>query len=80
MPTKTKRTRPYPTLQAWMDDTGTNQRELARAVGIKDSHMSNILRKSRRCSLYIALKLSRHCNVPIEAITEWPAKYGESAL
>lgn len=81
MPTKrTDQRRAYPTIQAWMDATGTNQRELARAVGMREQHLSNVLRHSRRCSLYLALKLAKHCNVPVEAIKEWPAKYGESAL
>jgi antitoxin component HigA of HigAB toxin-antitoxin module len=79
MPKQYRTRRAYPTLQAWMDATGTNQQELARLVGIKQPHMCNILRKSRRCSLFIALKLSRITNVPIENIVEWPAEYGEVA-
>lgn len=58
-----------------MDATGTNQTELARLVGIDQSHLCNILRKSRRCSLPVALKLARVTNVPIETIAEWPADY-----
>lgn len=58
-----------------MDATGTNQAELARLVGIDQSHLSNILRKSRRCSLPVALKLSQVTNVPIEIIAEWPGHY-----
>lgn len=71
--------RAFPTVQAWMDATGTNQAELARLVGIDQSHLSNILRKSRRCSLPVALKLSQVTNVPIEIIAEWPGSYDEVA-
>lgn len=79
MPTRRHRTRrPYPTLQAWMDATGTNQAELAKLAGIQQPHMCNILRKSRRCSLFVALKLARITNVPIENIVAWPPEYGEA--
>lgn len=71
--------RAYPSVQAWMDATGTNQVELAKLVGIQQSHLSNILRKSRRASLNVALKLSQITNVPIEIIAEWPAKYDGAA-
>lgn len=70
-----KKQRAYPTVQAWMAATGTNQRVLAGRLGIKQSHLSNVLSKSRRCSLYLALKLSDLTNVPIENIVEWPPKY-----
>jgi len=70
-----KRRRAYPTVQAWMAATGTNQAELARRLGVKQPHLSNVLSKSRRCSLYLALKLSHITNVPIEAIVEWPPVY-----
>lgn len=72
-----KKRRAYPTVQAWMTATGTNQRMLAARLGIKQSHLSNVLSKSRRCSLYLALKLSDITNVPIENIVEWPPKYEE---
>lgn len=60
-----------------MAATGTNQRALARLVGCKQSHLSNVLSKSRRCSLQLALKLMRVTNVPIESIAEWPPEYEE---
>lgn len=72
-----KKQRAYPSVQAWMAATGTNQTVLARRLGIKQSHLSNVLSKSRRCSLYVALKLSDITNVPIENIVEWPPKYEE---
>lgn len=70
-----KNTRPYRSIQEWMAATGTNQQQLAKEIGISEPHLSNILSKSRRCSLYVALKLSKHTNVPIETIAEWPPQY-----
>jgi len=72
-----KKQRAYPSVQAWMVATGTNQRELARRIGCKQSHLSNVLSKSRRCSLVLAMKLSHHTNVPIESIVGWPPEYEE---
>lgn len=62
-----------------MEATGTNQAELAKRAGINPSHLSNILRRSRRASLYLALRLSKLTGVPIEVIAEWPARYEEAA-
>jgi len=76
MPSKTRR--PYATVQAWQDATGTNNVRLAKQLGITESHLSNVLRKSRRCSLALALKLSKITNVPIETIAEWPSEYEET--
>jgi plasmid maintenance system antidote protein VapI len=61
-----------------MDATGTNNQRLARRLGVAESHLSNVLRKSRRCSLYLALKLSKITNVPIESICQWPPEYEEA--
>jgi len=66
----------YASVQDWMAATGTNQRQLARIVGVSEPHMSNILSKSRRCSYYLAVKLSAVTNVPISTLHEWPRKYG----
>jgi antitoxin component HigA of HigAB toxin-antitoxin module len=74
-----KTRRAYRNLRDWMDATGTNQAELAKLAGIKPPHMSNILSKSRRCSLHLALKLSKLTNVPIEEIAAWPSEYEKSA-
>lgn len=68
--------RAYATMQDWMMATGTNQQELAKIAGIHQSHLSNILSRSRRCSLYLAIKLSKITNVPIETIAGWPPEYG----
>lgn len=71
--------RAYRTVQDWMVATGTNQARLAKLVGCSEPHLSNILSKSRRCSLDVALKLSRITNVPIETIAEWPSSYEKIA-
>ena len=70
--------RPYPSVQAWQAATGTNNRQLAKLIGCHESHICNILKNSRRCSLPIALKLSRITNVPIETIAQWPPDYQET--
>lgn len=74
-----KTARTFRTVQDWMDATGTNQTVLAKRVGIKPAHMSNVLRKSRRCSLAVAVKLHQITTVPIATIAEWPPKYGQTA-
>ena len=61
-----------------MDATGTNNRQLAKKLGITEAHLSNVLRKSRRCSFYLGLRLSKLANVPIETICEWPPEYEEA--
>lgn len=73
MPKKFRRA--YPSVQAWMEATGTNQTRLAKQIGISEPHLSNILSKSRRCSLQVALKISKLTNVPIESLVEWPSSY-----
>lgn len=74
-----KRKRIYPSVQAWKEATGTNSARLAKLVGCKPAHLSNVLSKSRRCSVELALKISKITNVPLEAIVEWPAEYEKSA-
>jgi len=67
--------RVYPTVRAWMEATGTNQRRLAKRLEVSEPHLSNVLSKSRRCSLGLALKITQLTKVPIESLVEWPAKY-----
>jgi transcriptional regulator with XRE-family HTH domain len=62
--------RAYPTLQAWMDATNTSQPELAKVLGISQSHLCNVLRGNRRASLNLTLKLAHLTNVPIESINQ----------
>lgn len=76
---KRERIRPaYKSVRAWQEATGTNNVRLAKALGCTESHLSNVLSKSRRCSLALALKLSKITNVPIETIAEWPPEYEEA--
>lgn len=64
--------RAYASLQDWMERTGTNTTELARRAGMTKSHLSMILKGSRRCSLEKALLLSKITGVPVEKLKEWP--------
>jgi antitoxin component HigA of HigAB toxin-antitoxin module len=68
----------YRSVQAWQEATGTNNARLAKMLGCTESHLSNVLKKSRRCSLKLALDLSRIANVPVENICEWPPEYEEA--
>lgn len=65
--------RTYPTLQAWMEATGTSRRELARKSGIKESFLSKILTKSRRCSVMNAWRLYEATDkaVPVDNLLLW---------
>lgn len=65
-------TREYPSLQVWLEQTGTTQAKLAELVGCTPPHISSILKGSRRCSLILALKLSAVTGVPVEKLTPWP--------
>lgn len=60
--------RPYASLRAWREATGTKQEDLARRAGISPTHLANIEGKTRGCSLEVAMRLSRLTNVPVELI------------
>lgn len=60
--------RAYPTLQKWMDATGTSQPELAKVLAISQSHLCNILRGNRSPSMKLALRIANLTNVPVETI------------
>ena len=62
--------RAYPTVRAWMDATSTSQQDLAKLLGISQSHLCNVLRGNRKASLGLALELAKLTNVPIETIAE----------
>ena len=62
--------RAFPTVQAWQDATGTSQLELAKLLGISQSHLCNIVRGNRKASLRLALKIAHLTNVPVETIAE----------
>ena len=62
--------RPYPNVRAWLRGTGTTQRQLAKRLGVHESHLANVLCRTRNASLKLALKLSHLTNVPIESIAK----------
>lgn len=62
----------YESLQDYMAQTGTSQRELAKRAGIGETHLSLILKTSRRCSMATALKLKAVTGVPVENLVQWP--------
>lgn len=60
-----------------MERTGTNGRGLlamlqARGCYMSEGHLSNILKKSRRCSLVKAVLLNELTGVPIKNLIAWP--------
>lgn len=73
-----KQKRPYTSLHEWLDRTGTPQRVLAKRAGMTDSHLSMLLRGSRRCSLVKAIKLEDITGVPVRNLVRWP-QYHETS-
>jgi transcriptional regulator with XRE-family HTH domain len=63
-----KRRKAYPTLQAFLEETGTPQFELAKKANIGQAHLSLILSGERTPSLPLALKLARIANIPVETL------------
>ena len=61
----------YPSIRAYLNATGQTQAQFAQELGITPAHLSNILSKSRNCSVPLLLKMSQIANVPIEAIGGW---------
>lgn len=63
----------YATLQEWMEATGNNKRSLAKLANIKESFLSKILTRSRRCSLVNAMRLHNATGgtVPVENLVRW---------
>ena len=68
-PTKPRTRRPYPSLRAFFEQTGTRQADIAIDAGISETHMSNIVNGKRTPSYDLALLLSRLTNVPVEFIS-----------
>lgn len=60
--------RAYASIKAWREANNVKQEDLARKIGISATHLANIERRTRGASAGLALKLSRHTNVPIELI------------
>lgn len=63
-----KRRKAYPTLQAFIQETGTPQFQLAKRAGIGQAHLSLILSGERTPSLPLALKIARIANIPVETL------------
>ena len=60
-----------------METTGTNGRSLlkmllARGCYMSEGHLSNILKRSRRCSISKAVLISEITGVPVKNLIEWP--------
>lgn len=63
-----------------MERTGTNGRGLlamlrARGCYMSEGHLSNILKKSRRCSLVKAVLLNELTGVPVKNLIAWPSSF-----
>lgn len=67
-----------------MENTGTNGRALIQKLKqhgyigrsargeMSEGHLSNVLKRSRRCSLVLAVALHEITGVPIRALVAWP--------
>ena len=62
--------RAYATVKKWMDGTGTSQPELAKVLGISQSHLCNVLRGNRKPSYDLAKLIAHVTNVPMDAICQ----------
>lgn len=63
-----RRRKAFPTLKAFLDETGMPQQVLAKRAGIAQSHISMIVSGERTPRLPLALKLARIANVPVESL------------
>lgn len=63
-----KRRKAYPTLHAYLEETGTPQFQLAKKAGITQGHLSLILSGERTPSLPLALELAKIANIPVETL------------
>jgi plasmid maintenance system antidote protein VapI len=63
-----RRRRAYPSLERYLQVNGLLQTDLARALGICDGHLSNIMSGKRPCSVELLFRLSAHTGVPLETI------------
>jgi hypothetical protein len=65
------------TLNQWMEHTGTNLTMLRARLSrigrdVTLGHLSNVVKRSRRCSLGLAVDLNEITGVPIRKLAEWP--------
>lgn len=66
-------------LKAWIDGN-TSQAQFARELKISESHLSDILKKKKRPSFHLAVRMSRASGVGLEAIeSAMPQKVGRAA-
>lgn len=63
-----KRRKAFPTLQAFLEETGTPQYVVAKRAKITQGHLSLILRGERTPSLPLALELAKIANIPVETL------------
>lgn len=76
--TSRRNTRPYESLQDWMERTNHTQTELREMVyertgyRISGPHLSGVLTGRWRCSLEKAIALSKVTGVPVEKLVRWP--------
>lgn len=60
--------RAFASVEAWMEATGTNQKQLAKLLHMSQPHLCNILKGHRKPSLDLAFAIARLTNVPVEVI------------
>ena len=63
-----KRRRAYPTLKAFLDETGTLQSVVAKKAEITQGYVSLIADGKRTPGLRLAFRLSKIANVPVESL------------
>lgn len=57
-----------PTLRAYLRESGVSQYDLAKAVGVNQSTISQLSRGGRRASGKLALRISKCTGVKVEGI------------
>lgn len=60
--------RTYPSLAAYLDDTGMTQAELATKLGFSQAYISKLVRRLQQPTLDEALRISREVGVPVESL------------
>ncbi|HAM57556.1 MAG TPA: hypothetical protein DCQ64_19945 [Candidatus Rokubacteria bacterium] len=62
------RSRKPSTLNSYLAGRGVSQNALARELGISAIFLSEIRRGKRTPSLALAIRIAKHCRVPIESL------------
>lgn len=60
--------RTYPSLSAFLDDTGLTQADLARKLQRSQPYISKLINGLQQPSLDEALRIARVCRVPVESL------------